>query len=182
MMEKYSSEPHLTLWTCSNHSLCFCIICVVSPLSLPPAITVTLTKHGGKEFKSKKRDCLSWTSLLIICRRSAHLWEVTRLPTSHNRMSMAASSSTSPLSVSYTPSCPNLLHKQPRLVWPGLSIPEPHEVFFSDFISVDCPQRNCLWVISARITESLCVRNAVCVCVLLTRGLPCSAPAVVPQH
>lgn len=62
-MEKYSSEPHLTEWTCSNHSLCFCIICVVSPLSLPPAITVTLTKHGGKEFKSKKRTaCLEHPS------------------------------------------------------------------------------------------------------------------------
>lgn len=37
---------------------------------------------------------------------------------------MAASSLTPPLSVSYTPGCPNLLHKQPHLISSRLSIPE----------------------------------------------------------
>lgn len=52
-------------------------------------------------------------------------------------MLMAASSSTPPLSVSYTPGRPNLLHKHPQLILSCLSIPELCEVF-SDFMSEDC--------------------------------------------
>lgn len=50
----------------------------------------------------------------------------------------APSSIPRPLSVSYTPVCPNLLHKQPRLIPSCLSIPELCEVS-NDFISEDCP-------------------------------------------
>lgn len=82
----------------------------------------------GKSLKARKW-LLLLNVLLIICKKSAHLWEETRLLTSHNRMFVAASSSTLPLSVSYTLSCPNLLHKQPHLIWSSLSISELREVF-----------------------------------------------------
>lgn len=78
---------------------------------------------------------------------------------------MAASSLTPPLSVSYTPACPNLLHKQPHLISSCLSIPELCGVF-NDFISEDCPWRNCLWDNSHSYPHysSLCVSRALCVC------------------
>lgn len=80
-------------------------------------------------------------------------------------MLMAAPSSTPPQSVSYTPACPNLLHKQPhRLILSALSISELHD----DFISEDCPQRNCLWDNSHFCPHysklCVCVLGALCVC------------------
>lgn len=75
--------------------------------------------------KAGKR--LSWSSPWSLTHHqqggSSHLWEQTRLLTSFN-LSMAAPSSAPPLSVSYTPGCSNLLHKQPctsYLVFPSLS-------------------------------------------------------------
>lgn len=78
---------------------------------------------------------------------------------------MAAPSSTPSLSVSYTPGCPNLLHKQPRLILSCLSIPELCEVF-NDFISEDCARRNCLWDSGHFCPHysSLCVSGTLCVC------------------
>lgn len=85
---------------------------------------------GGGVFKSQRRtDCLEHPPDHLLSTRSAHLWELTRLLTSHNKMLMAAPSSTPRLSVSYTPNCPNLLHKQPHLIWSRLSIPELREGF-----------------------------------------------------
>lgn len=46
--------------------------------------------------------------------------------------------------------------------------------FFSVTSSLDCPQRNCLWVISARITESLCVSGTLCASVFCS---PVASPA-----
>lgn len=78
---------------------------------------------------------------------------------------MAGPFSTPPLSFSYTPGCPNLLHKQPCLVSSRLSILELYEIF-NDFISKDCPWRNCLWDSSCFCPyySSLCVLGVLCIC------------------
>lgn len=102
--------------------------------------------------------------------RSAHLWELTRLFTSHNNMWMAAPSLTPPLSVSYTPSSPNLLHKQLCLISSGPSIPELREPF-NDFIFENCPWRNCLWDSGHFCPHysSRCVSGVLYVCSVLPR-------------
>ncbi len=97
-------------------------------------------------------------------------------------MLMAAPSSTQPLSVSYTPGCPNLLHKQPCLILRCLSIPELCEVF-NDFISEDCPPKEIACgtaAISAPITAAFVCQER-CVSALFAHVHP-RCPTVVLQR
>lgn len=91
-------------------------------------------------------------------------------------MLMAAPSSTSQLSVSYTPSFPNLLHKQTCLISSGLSIPELREFLrWLHLWGLSPPSRkNCLQDSGHFCLHysSLCVCLVRCVSAVLVHSAP----------